>query len=97
MADYKAQITLNEKDSITDLLTLEKTLAKVYTTALTEGVSKGFRDTIKEHLDQTLIDQFEVFTFLTEHDYMRVTASSEQDKEKVKQQFEKVKGQLSDN
>ena len=97
MADYKAQITLNEKDSITDLLTLEKTLAKVYTTALTEGVSKGFRDTVKEHLDQTLIDQFEVFSFLTEHDYMRVTSAPQQDKDTVKEQFEKVKGQLSDN
>ena len=97
MADYKAQITLNEKDSITDLLTLEKTLAKVYTTALTEGVSKGFRDTVKEHLDQTLIDQFEVFSCLTEHDYMRVTSAPQQDKDTVKEQFEKVKGQLSDN
>ena len=96
MADYKAQITLNEKDSITDLLTLEKTLAKVYTTALTEGVSKGFRDTVKEHLDQTLIDQFEVFSFLTEHDYMRVTSAPQQDKDTVKEQFEKVKGQLKE-
>ena len=94
MADYKAQITLNEKDSITDLLTLEKTLVKIYATALTEGVSKGFRERVKENLDQTICDQFEVFTFLTEHDYMRVQSAPECAVNEQKEKFEKVKKEL---
>ena len=39
MTSYKAEVTLNEKDSILDLLALEKSLVKIYATALTEGVS----------------------------------------------------------
>ena len=41
--DYKADITLNEKDSLQDMLNLEKSLVKIYSTAMTEGASKGFR------------------------------------------------------
>ena len=43
---YKADITLNEKDSLQDMLNLEKSLVKIYSTAMTEGVSKGFRTLI---------------------------------------------------
>ena len=47
--DYKAETTLNEKDSLQDMLNLEKNLVKVYSTAMTEGASDGFRTLIKEH------------------------------------------------
>ena len=96
MADYKAQITLNEKDSITDLLTLEKTMVKVYATALTEGVSNGFRETIEKHFLETVKAQFEVFSCLTECGYMRVTAAQQEEKDAIKEQFKKAKSQLKE-
>ncbi|MBQ9756477.1 MAG: spore coat protein, partial [Clostridia bacterium] len=36
MQNYKADITLNEKDSLQDMLTLEKSVVKLYSTAITE-------------------------------------------------------------
>ena len=34
MSNYKADITLNEKDSLQDMLNLEKALVKIYSTAI---------------------------------------------------------------
>ena len=47
---YKAEVTLNEKDSLQDMLNLEKSAVKLYSTAMTEGCSKGFRTLVKELL-----------------------------------------------
>ena len=37
--DYMKDVTLNEKDSLQDMLNLEKNLVKVYSTVMTEGVT----------------------------------------------------------
>lgn len=95
MEKYKADITLNEKDSLQDMLNLEKTIVKVYATALTEGASKGFRTLIKQHIDQTAEDQMDVFLAMTEHDYYRVQSAPETTLMEEKNKFSKVKGQLS--
>ena len=50
MSEYKADITLNEKDSLQDMLNLEKSLVKIYSLAMTEGCSKGFRTLIRDVL-----------------------------------------------
>lgn len=39
----KQQIQLNEKDSLQDMLNLEKEIVKLYSTALTEGNGSKFR------------------------------------------------------
>lgn len=95
MADYKADITLNERDSLMDMLNLEKTMAKVYATAMTEGVSKGFRDTVSEHFDGVIDDQFRVFSQLTEQGYVKVESAPEQTLNEQKQKFSKIKTQLA--
>ena len=91
MADYKADITLNEKDSLIDMLNLEKTMAKVYTTAMTEGVSKGFRTVVREHIDGVIDDQFSVFSCLTEQGYMKVQSAPEETLKQSREKFLKVK------
>ena len=93
--DYKAEVTLNEKDSIQDMLSAEKSLAKIYTTAITEGVSKGFRNVVKEHILEEIDDQFKVFSLMTRQGYYQVESAPQQDLDKTKEKFNKVQGQLS--
>lgn len=94
MNDYKADITLNEKDALNDLLILEKTLVKVYATALTESVSKGFRTIVQEHLLNTSKIQETVFFLMTARDYVRVVSAKEEVLDKIKTEFEKVKKEI---
>ncbi len=95
MTSYKAEVTLNERDSLQDMLNLEKTLVKVYATAITEGCSKGFRTLIKDNLISTTFDQMQVFLLMTENDYYRVESAPEEMLNPLKEKFCKVKTQLS--
>ncbi len=95
MSEYKAEITLNEKDSLQDMLNLEKSLVKIYSLAMTEGCSKGFRTLIRQHLDTTADDQMKVFCQMTEHGYYKVESAPETILSEHKNKFSKVKPQLS--
>ncbi len=95
MDNYKADITLNEKDSLQDMLIIEKSLVKIYSTAMTEGVSNGFRTLIRDHWNQATDDQIKVFFEMTEHGYYQVESAPEQVLQENKTKFSKVKTQLS--
>ena len=95
MSNYKADITLNEKDSLQDMLNLEKSLVKIYSTAITEGCSKGFRTLIKSHWQEATDDQMKVFLEMTEHGYYQVQSAEETMLSEQKNKFLKVKNQLS--
>ena len=95
MSNYKADITLNEKDSIQDMLNLEKSLVKIYATAITEGCSKGFRTQVKENLNGAVEDQMNVFLQMTEHGYYQVESAPEQALMQNKEKFCEVRSQLS--
>lgn len=95
MAVKKSDFTLNEKDSLTDMLNLEKTIVKVYSTAMTEGTSKGFRTTVKEHLQGTADDQINVFLLMTELGYAKVESAPEKVLLEEKNKYSKVKAQLA--
>ena len=94
MSGYKAEVTLNEKDSLMDLLNLEKTIVKVYALAMTEGCSKGFRTTIKKLLLEAIEDQISVFFLMTERGYAKVESASQEQLCNLKEKFSKVKSQL---
>ena len=95
MSNYKADITLNEKDSLQDLLTLEKGLVKMYSTAITEGTSKGFRTLVKSHWGDSVSDQMDVFLQMTEQGYYTVESAPEKTLKEQKEKFIKIKSQLS--
>lgn len=95
MDNYKADITLNEKDSLQDMLNALKSLVKIYSTAMTEGVSKGFRTLVREHWDEVTDDQIKVFFQMTDHGYYKVESAPEQVLSEQKTKFSKVKAQLS--
>ncbi len=94
MADYKADTTLNERDTLFDLLITEKTLVKLYAFATTEAVSKGFRTTLKTLYAQSVSDQMNVFMNITETDYARVCSASESDLKTAKEKFCKIEKEL---
>ena len=92
--DYKSDVTLNEKDSLQDMLNLEKNMVKVYSTIMTEGVSKGFRTTVKNHWNETVEDQAEVYFMMTDKGYAEVQSAPETTLSKEKNKFMKIKSQL---
>ena len=94
MDNYKAQTTLNEKDSLQDMLTLEKSLVKMYSTAITEGVSNGFRTLIKENWNGAVSDQIEVFFQMTDHGYYKVESAPEESLVEQREKFCEIKNQL---
>jgi len=95
MDNYKADITLNEKDSLQDMLTLEKNLVKMYSTAITEGASNGFRTVVKDGWNGAVSDQLDVFLQMTEHGYYRVESAPEETLEEQKEKFKPILSQLS--
>lgn len=95
MKSYKAEVTLNEQDSLQDMLNLEKTMVKVYSTAITEGASKGFRDLVKNNLMDTVSDQMLVFLTMTDKGYYQVQSAKESILKQEKDKFAKVQSQLS--
>ncbi len=92
--DYKSEVTLNEKDTIVDMLVLEKNLAKVYAEVLTEGTSKGFLTIVKDCMLKTFHDQFKTFMLLTECGYYRVHSATEEDIKHCKEKFNGVENLL---
>ncbi len=95
MSNYKADITLNEKDSLQDMLNIEKNMVKIYSTAITEGCSKGFRNLIKENWQTSTDDQMKVFLEMTEKGYYQVESAPETILSEHRNKFSKVKPQLS--
>ena len=94
MDRYKAEVTLNEKDTLTDLLTIEKSMVKLYAFSVTEGCSQGFRNLVKNHLLETIVDQMEVFLLLCELGYYRVESAPDTDTAKLKDKFSPIKKEL---
>jgi spore coat protein CotF len=94
MDHYKAQTTLNEKDSLQDLLTAEKGLVKIYSTAITEGCSDGFREVVMDNLNDAVSDQMDVFLQMTELGYYKVESAPENAINEQREKFLQVKNQL---
>ena len=95
MSNYKKDITLNEKDSLQDMLNLEKDMVKIYSTAITEGCSNGFRTLIKSHWGETVDDQMKVFLEMTDKGYYQVESAPQDVLLENRNKFEKVVSSLS--
>lgn len=95
MSNYKAETTLNEKDSLQDMLNVEKETVKMYSTALTEGVSKGFRQTIAKLFGDAADSQFTVYMLMSELGYAKVDSAPESTLTEEKAKFQKVLNTLN--
>ena len=58
----KSDCTLNEKDSLRDMLESEKQLMSLYTTALFEGSTKSVRKNFSTNLLGVAENQYLIFT-----------------------------------
>ena len=60
---------LNEKDSLTDILTGQKNLIKLYSTTYTEAVGKGVRQKLKANMFELAEEQLGVFQLMEQNGY----------------------------
>lgn len=65
----KMDCTLNEKDTLQDLLESEKQLMSLYTTALFEGSSKTVRKNFSENLLGVAENQYNIYTQMRSRGY----------------------------
>lgn len=92
--DYNC-CSLNEKDSLQDMLNLEKTIVKVYGTVITEGCSNEFRKVVQDNLNQNINDQIDVYFMMTEGGYAEVTTAEEDQVSMQREKFNQVKTELN--
>ena len=90
MAGYKKDTMLNEKDSLQDMLNLEKAIVKIYALALTEGASKSFRTLVKNGFLASSQDQFEIFSKMCSQGYYEVQPADKSMIDTQKDKFKKV-------
>ena len=65
----KNETYLTEKDALTDILTGEKDLVKLYSTAMTEASGKDVRKILKTNMFETAEDQYTVFCKMQQSGY----------------------------
>lgn len=93
--DYKAEITLNEKDSLFDLRIAEQNLVKAYAEALTECSHRVFFAAIKSGLINAAEDCLHTFNLLKERKYIADDLGDEEKKACVKKRFAAASHELS--
>ena len=90
----KSDTTLNEKDAITDLLTSEKQLMSLYTTALFEGSSQSMRKEFTSHLTSVAENQYCLFSQMTSRGYYEPAPAQKQMIDETCDMFKKQAKQL---
>lgn len=91
---FKKDTSLNEKDSLTDLLLLEKSLIKLYAEALTEGSCKCYITAVKNNLGETACDQNSIFQQMEKLDYYQTVPADKTTIDEKKATFKKVLSEL---
>ncbi len=90
MAGYKQNNQLNEKDSLQDMLELEKSVVKTYVTAMTESSNKPVRAAIKSLLQDCADDQYAVFNIMKENGYYEPAPADKAVVDREKDTFTKI-------
>lgn len=78
---------LDDYEIISDVLSCEKQLVKLYSTALCESAEEPLRNVIRENLDECAADQFATFEFMQKRGMYQTEQADEQCIEQAKQQF----------
>jgi spore coat protein CotF len=90
----KSDITLNEQDTLQDLLDGEKQLMSLYTTALFEGSTKSVRKKFIDHLAAVANDQYCLFLELSDRGYYQVKPALKTAIDEANDKFKKQKSAL---
>ncbi len=85
----KILTTLNERDSLEDMLDEEKRTMAAYNVALTEGSSKSIRKEILKNYSSCADNQFKVFSLMEERGFYTVTPAEKETIQTQAETFEK--------
>ena len=87
----KSDCTLNEKDSLRDMLESEKQLMSLYTTALFEGSTKSVRKNFSTNLLGVAENQYLIFTQMNTRGYYEPKPADETFINESKETYKKQK------
>lgn len=90
----KSDYTLNEKDSLQDILNVEKQIMGLYGTAISEATTKNMRSLLKANLWETAEDQFSVFEAMKQNDYYQVVPASKAVMDEQADKFKTIQTEL---
>ena len=93
----KSDVTLNERDSLQDILESEKQLMGLYATALFEGSTKAVRKNFSTHLMGVAENQFLVFTQMSTRGYYEPKPANKTMIDEATSAFKKQKNSLKAN
>lgn len=93
----KMDNTLNEKDTLQDMLESEKQLMEIYTTALFEGSTKSVRKNISTNLLGVAENQYSLFMQMQSKGYYEPKPAQKSMIDEANSTFKKEKKQLKAN
>jgi len=93
----KSEMMLNEKDSLQDMLNIEKQMVKLYGTAVTETSCKNLRKMLKQNFSDITEDQFSVYQQMVNCNYYQTKPADKATIDEKVNNFTKVKSQLEAN
>lgn len=91
----KSDVTLNERDTLQDLLDCEKQLMSVYTTALFEGSTKAMRKNFTTNLLSVAENQYCIFQQMSTRGYYEPKPANKNLIDEANATFKKQKSQLA--
>ena len=93
----KMDCSLNEKDTLQDLLEGEKQLMSLYTTALFEGSTASFRKNISANLFGVAENQYKLFSQMRSRGYYEPAPAKKAMLDEAVSTFKKQKKELKAN
>ena len=94
MKQKGSQAMLNEKDSLQDMLNLEKQIIQLYGMAVMESSNKSLRKLLKQNFTDVTEDQFAVFQQMVNGNYYQPKPADKATIDQKITNFTKVKDQL---
>lgn len=93
----KKESSLNEKDSLTDMLNTEKMLLDSYALAIKEGSSKSLRSQFMSCFTKAQENQFTVFSEMKEKGYYKLMPAEKQMLDQKSEDFIKMSKEMAQN
>ena len=93
----KMDCTLNEKDTLQDMLEAEKQLMSLYTTALFEGSTKSIRKNFSANLLGVAENQYSIFTQMQSRGYYEPQPAKKNMIDEATDTYKKQKSTLKAN
>lgn len=86
---------MKDKDMLEDILTIEKHIAGVYNTSITESACQNLRQVLGSNMDETLKDQYDVFNEMSTRGFYQTKPANPQDITTAQQKYQQEQSQLN--